>query len=377
MKIVLAPDSFKGSLSAIEVVEAIKKGILSVDSSISICEAPMADGGEGLTDNIVKLYNGKIEYMEVTGPAYRPVKAKYGVLKGNICIIEVAETSGITLLSDNELNPLKTTTLGLGELIKGALDKGYRSFIIGLGGSGTNDGGAGMAAALGYRLLDSDGKDIAYGGGALESLDKIIAENADTRIFESEFTIACDVQNPLCGRNGASRIFGPQKGADENAVEILDRNLKKFSNIIQKCIGKDVADVPGAGAAGGLGAGTIAFLNGKLTEGITIMTSLAELDNKISNADLVFTGEGKCDSQTLNGKTPIGVAKIAKKYGVPVILLAGIIDKGAEALYQNGVTNMYCIKPEDVTVEYSLTHAKELIEKVSAEAYLSFLRKGN
>lgn len=375
MKVVLAPDSFKGSLSAIEVVEAMKKGITSIDPAAVICEAPMADGGEGITDNIVQLFNGRTEYLEVTGPAGKPTKAKYGVFRENICVIEVAETSGITLLAEDELNPLKTTTFGLGELIKAALEKGYRSFIIGLGGSATNDGGAGMAAALGYRLLDKDGNDIAYGGGALSELVRIDAKNADTRIAESEFVIACDVKNPLCGENGASRIFGPQKGADEATVKVLDDNLKNFAGVIRDCLGKDIAEVPGSGAAGGLGGGAIAFLNGRLAEGITIMTELSELDQKIKTADLVLTGEGKCDGQTLNGKTPYGVARIARKYDVPVVMLAGIVGKGAEALYQNGVSKIYCIKPDDVTVEYSLKHADKLVEAASAKAYSEFIQQ--
>lgn len=375
MKVVLAPDSFKGSLSAIEVVEAMKKGITSIDPAAVICEAPMADGGEGITDNIVQLFNGRTEYLEVTGPAGKPTRAKYGVFRENICVIEVAETSGITLLTEDELDPLKTTTFGLGELIKAALDKGYRSFIIGLGGSATNDGGAGMAAALGYRLLDKDGNDIAYGGGALSELASIDAKNADARIAESEFVIACDVKNPLCGENGASRIFGPQKGADEAAVKVLDDNLKNFAEVIKECPDKDIAEVPGSGAAGGLGGGAIAFLNGRLTEGITIMTELSELDQKIKTADLVLTGEGKCDGQTLNGKTPYGVARIAQKYDVPVVMLAGIVGKGAEALYQNGVSDIYCIKPDDVTVEYSLKHADKLVETASAKAYSEFIQQ--
>ena len=375
MKVVLAPDSFKGSLSAIEVVEAMKKGITSIDPAAVICEAPMADGGEGITDNIVQLFNGRTEYLEVTGPAGKPTKAKYGVFRENICVIEVAETSGITLLTEDELNPLKTTTFGLGELIKAALDKGYRSFIIGLGGSATNDGGAGMAAALGYRLLDKDGNDIAYGGGALSELVRIDAKNADTRIAESEFVSACDVKNPLCGENGASRIFGPQKGADEATVKVLDDNLKNFAGVIRDCLGKDIAEVPGSGAAGGLGGGAIALLNGRLAEGITIMTELSELDQKIKTADLVLTGEGKCDGQTLNGKTPYGVARIAQKYDVPVVMLAGIVGKGAEALYQNGVSDIYCIKPDDVTVEYSLKHADKLVEAASAKAYSEFIQQ--
>ena len=223
--------------------------------------------------------------------------------------------------------------------------------------------------------FDKDENDIAYGGGALSELVRIDAKNADTRIAESEFVIACDVKNPLCGENGASRIFGPQKGADEATVKVLDDNLKNFAGVIRDCLGKDIAEVPGSGAAGGLGGGAIAFLNGRLAEGITIMTELSELDQKIKTADLVLTGEGKCDGQTLNGKTPYGVARIAQKYDVPVVMLAGIVGKGAEALYQNGVSDIYCIKPDDVTVEYSLKHADKLVEAASAKAYSEFIQQ--
>lgn len=375
MKVVLAPDSFKGSLSALEVVEAMREGILNVDPDAEIEPAPMADGGEGTTDNVIQAFNGSKEYVEISGPMGKPVTAKYGIFKENKCVIEVAESSGLTLLKPDELDPLHTTTFGLGQLIKDALNKGCRTFVIGLGGSATNDGGAGMAAALGYRLLDAAGNDIPHCGGALNRLSRIAADDVDERIFESDFLIACDVKNPLCGENGASVVFGPQKGADAEAVKLLDDNLKHFAEIIYRDLGKQVADIPGAGAAGGLGAGTVAFLDGKLAEGVSIIAELSELEQKIRGADLVFTGEGKCDSQTLNGKTPYGVAAIAKRNGVPAYIIAGTVGNGIEPLYDNGVKKIYGIKTEEMTVEYSQANARTLIIKTAARAYSEFVEE--
>lgn len=373
MKVVLAPDSFKGSLSALEVAEAMRNGILNVDPYAEIEAAPMADGGEGTCDNVIQAFDGSREYVEISGPVGKPVTAGYGIFQENKCVIEVAESSGLTLLTPEERNPLRTTTYGLGQLIKDALDKGCRTFVIGLGGSATNDGGAGMAAALGYGLLDEGGNPIPCGGGGLDRLSRITTENVDKRIFESDFLIACDVKNPLCGKNGASCIFGPQKGADDDMIKVLDKNLGHFADIIYKDLGKAIADIPGAGAAGGLGAGTVAFLNGKLAEGVTIIAELSELDRKIRGADLVFTGEGKCDSQTLNGKTPFGVASIAKKNNVPAYIIAGIVGSGVEPLYDKGVRKIYGIKTKDMTVEYSLANAKKLITEAASRAYTDFI----
>lgn len=377
MKVVLAPDSFKGSLSALEVAEAMKEGILNVDRNVEIETAPMADGGEGTTDNVIQTFGGSEEYVEVSGPVGRPVTAKYGIFKENKCVIEVAESSGLTLLAPEERDPLMTTTFGLGQLIKDALDKGCRTFVIGLGGSATNDGGAGMAAALGYGLLDEDGNGIPCCGGALDRLARITTDDVDERIFASDFLIACDVKNPLCGENGASRIFGPQKGADDEAVKVLDKNLRHFADIIYRDLGKSIADIPGAGAAGGLGAGAVAFLNGRLAEGVTIIAELSELDRKIRGADLVFTGEGKCDSQTLNGKTPFGVAAVAGRNHVPVYIIAGTVGSGVEPLYDNGVHKIYGIKTAEMTMEYSQANAGKLITEAAARAYEEFLREKN
>lgn len=374
MKIVLAPDSFKGSLSAVEASEAMKEGILAVDRDVEIVQVPMADGGEGTTDNVIQAFGGREEYVEIVDPVGKLVTAKYGIFSENKCVIEAAESSGIMLLKPEEMNPLRTTTFGLGQMIRDALDKGCKTFVIGLGGSATNDGGAGMAMALGYGLLDENGCKIPYGGGALSKLAHITTDNVEQRIFQSDFLIACDVKNPLCGENGASFVFGPQKGADAEAVKLLDHNLKRFASVIEKDLGKSIADIPGAGAAGGLGAGTVAFLDGKLAEGVNIIAELSGLDEKMLGADLVITGEGKCDSQTINGKTPFGVASLARKNNIPVYIIAGYAGEGAEALYEYGVKEIYGIKTDEMTVEYSLANAAKLLTRTTAKAYREFLQ---
>lgn len=375
MKVILAPDSFKGSLTAVEVARAMKKGILDVDSDTIVESAPMADGGEGTTDNLIDVFNGKKQYLKVTGPMGEPVTAKYGIINDDICVVEVAESSGITLIRRDQLDPLKATTYGFGELIKDALDKGCRTFIVGLGGSATNDGGAGMAAALGYRLLDKDGMDIAYGGGALGKLYRITTDNVDQRIFESDFMIACDVKNPLCGENGASFVFGPQKGADEEAVRTLDDNLRHFADVVRDCLGKDILNATGAGAAGGLGGGTIAFLNGKLNNGLDIIAEISDLEGKMDGADLVFTGEGKCDSQTLGGKTPFGVARIAHRKNIPTIIIAGTVGNGIDPIFKLGVEGIYEIRKDGMTLEYAQDNASRLVAETSEKAYRTFLDK--
>lgn len=373
MKAVLAPDSFKGSLTAAEAAEAMKNGILNAAPDTVVETVPMADGGEGTTDNLVDVFGGRKEYLDVMGPTGRHVTAKYGIINDNVCVVEVAESSGLTLVDPGERDPLKATTYGLGELIKDALDKGCRTFIVGLGGSATNDGGAGMAAALGYRFLDKDGNDIPYGGGSLDRLCHITAEGADHRIFESDFMIACDVKNPLCGENGASCVFGPQKGADDTDVRVLDDNLRHLADIVKEYLGKDIADIPGAGAAGGLGGGAVAFLNGRLKNGLDIIAEISGLEEKMRDADIVFTGEGKCDSQTLGGKTPFGVSKIACRNNVPVMIIAGTVGDGIEPMYKMGVKGIYGIKKTGMSMEYAQANAKNLVEQTAEKAYRDFL----
>lgn len=373
MRIVLAPDSFKGSATAIEVCRAMNDGIQRVSHDNEVVFAPMADGGEGTVENLTTAYNGETIKVQVTGPAGDTVLAEYGILNGELCIIEVAETSGLTLVAEKERNPLTATTYGLGQIITDALDKGCRTFVIGLGGSATNDGGCGMASALGYEFEFEDGIKIPAGGGSLKGLKAIKTDKADKRIFESDFRIACDVKNPLCGENGASYIFGPQKGATEEMLPVLDENLKNLAEVIRRDLGKDVLDVPGAGAAGGLGAGAIAFLNGNLYEGVKIIAELLELEDQIKKSDIVFTGEGRCDLQTLGGKTPFGVASIASKYGIPSVIIAGDVDSRLKASQIEGEIEIIGIKTEGMTLEYARGHVYNLISDATKASFTEFV----
>lgn len=366
MKILIAPDSFKGSLSAMEVADSIEKGINKVINDAVVEKVPMADGGEGTVQSLVDATNGEIISIKVRDPLLREITASYGILGDKkTAVIEMAEASGLPLLLKDERNPLLTTTYGTGELIRDALDKGCRNIIIGIGGSATNDGGFGMLIALGARFLDHNGKEIGFGGGNLGKLHKIDLDGMDPRIKECTFTAACDVDNPLCGPRGASYIFGPQKGADENTVEILDENLMHYAIVIKDNFNIDIREVPGAGAAGGLGGGLYAFLNAELKRGIEIVISITELEKKVREADLVFTGEGMIDLQTTFGKTPYGVAKVAKKYGVPVIAIAGSIGKDAEVLYEKGFDSIFSILVKPMNLEEAMTEGKLLVENTA------------
>lgn len=362
MKIVIAPDSYKGSLTAKEACSAMERGVLKAVPDAEIITVPMSDGGEGTTRSLVDSLGGTIIECEVKNPLEIPVTASYGILSDGTAVIEMAEASGLTLIKRDQRDPMITTTYGTGELIKDALDRGCRGFILGIGGSATNDGGAGMAQALGFRLLDSNGRQIPFGGAGLAGIVRIDTSKADARIGESRFTVACDVDNPLCGPNGASNVFGPQKGATAEMVDILDKNLDHFADIIGRDMGVRVKDVPGAGAAGGLGAGMLAFLNASLKKGVDIIIDAVELKEKLKGADLVITGEGGCDFQTVNGKTPFGVAKTAQRLGVPAIIIAGTIGEGTEKLYDYGVTGIFTLVNGPVTLDDAIKNAGRLIE---------------
>jgi glycerate kinase len=341
MKIVVAPDSFKGSLTAEEVSNAIEQGVREIFPEAEIVKIPMADGGDGTVQCLVNATGGEILRKKVTGPLGDEVLASYGILGDKkTAVIEMAEASGLTLIPDNKRNPLITTTYGTGQLIKSALDQGCRKMIIGIGGSATNDGGAGMVQALGAKLLDKDGEEIDFGGGELKKIFQIDTKYLDNRLSETKVLIASDVSNPLCGPKGASQIYGPQKGATPEAIKELDESLAYFAKIIERDLNKDVKDIPGAGAAGGLGASLIAFLDAELRPGIEIIIEIVKLEQAIKDTDLVITGEGKIDSQTIYGKAPIGVAKIAKKYNVPVIAVAAIISDDADIVHQYGIDNL-------------------------------------
>lgn len=362
MKILVAPDSFKGSLSSKEVLKAISEGIRrAIDIDAEIVGLPIADGGEGTVDALITSLGGKIIDVDVLGPLGNVVKGYFGVLNDGTAVIEMAASSGLNLVPNDMRNPLITTTYGVGQLIKEALDAGCRKFIIGLGGSATNDGGAGMIQALGVKLLDEDGKDIPYGGGNLHKLKKVDTSSIDKRVYESSFIVASDVTNPLCGEYGASAVYGPQKGATPEMVEILDRNLKHYSSVIKETLGKDFSDVPGAGAAGGLGFSLMAFLNAKIRSGIDIVMEASNIDEKVKSCDIVITGEGNTDFQTAYGKAPAGIARIAKKYGKPVVILSGGLGKNYKDLYDVGVTSMFSIVDRPMTLQEAMINAKKLI----------------
>lgn len=365
--IVLAPDSFKESMTAKEVCVAMERGIKKVNSNIQCIHVPMADGGEGTMQSLVDATGGEVYSLEVVGPLGNKVKAEYGILgNGEIGVLEMASASGIHLVSLEERNPLITTTYGTGELIKACLDRGVKKLLIGIGGSATNDGGVGVIQALGGRLLDKEGNELGFGGGELEKLDRIDLTNFDRRLKDVVIEVACDVSNPLCGENGASYIFGPQKGASVEMIKILDNNLKHYAKVIKEQFGKDVLEIAGAGAAGGLGAGLMVFLNGNLKKGIEIVIEYSGLEKKVKNCDMVWTGEGSIDFQTQYGKTPLGVATVAKKYNKPVVALAGRVGDDIDILYEKGIDSIFGIMRGVTTIDEALKNGKENIERTSA-----------
>jgi len=376
MKIVVAPDSFKGSLTAIEVSDAIEKGIREIFPEAEIIKIPMADGGEGTVQCLVNATRGKILEEKVIGPLGDEVLASYGILADKkTAVIEMAAASGLTLVPEGKRNPLITTTYGTGQLIKAALDKGCRKMIIGIGGSATNDGGAGMVQALGVKLLDQEGEEIGFGGGELKKIIRIDISCLDNRLSNTKVLVASDVNNPLCGPKGASRIYGPQKGATPEVIEELDKSLAHFAELIKRDLYKDIKDVPGAGAAGGLGSSLMTFLNAELRPGIEIIIEVVKLEQAIKDADLVITGEGKIDSQTIYGKAPIGVAKIAKKYTIPVIAVAAIIGDDADIVHQYGISSLISVSGQPMRLDEPLPN-KVLLIKNSIKQSMRAIKTG-
>lgn len=372
MKIVIAPDSFKGSLTAIEVSNALEQGVKKVYPEARVVKIPMADGGEGTVQCLVNATQGVMHEKEVIGPLGEPVIASFGILGDqNTAVLEMASASGLPLVPPEKKNPLITTTFGTGQLIKEAMDHECSKMIIGIGGSATNDGGAGMVQALGARLLDKNKQEIGYGGEHLARLNRIDISKMDARIKKINILVASDVQNPLCGPTGASRIYGAQKGATEEMIITLDHALSHFADIIKCDLDKDIRNIPGAGAAGGLGAGLMAFLDAELKPGIDIVINAVHLDEIIKNADLVITGEGEINGSTIYGKTPIGVARVAKKYQIPVVSISALIDKSGLIVKEHGID--YLIKPENppMHMEYSKPRKMELLSKTMLE----FLKK--
>lgn len=368
MKIVIASDSFKGSASTLEVAASIEKGIKRAykeNENIDILKLPIADGGEGTVDALVQGLSGEYREVQASDPLGRRIIAKYGIINQDTAIIEMAEASGITLLKEEELNPLITTTYGTGELIKSAMESGIRKIYVGLGGSATNDGGVGMAQALGISFRDKKGQEIENGGGELKRIEKIDFTNIHPLIKETEITIISDVDNPLCGLNGASHIYGPQKGADLKMVELLDKNLHHLGQKIKEFTKKDIMKIKGSGAAGGLGGGLIAFCDADINQGIDLILDIINIDMYLKEADLVITGEGKIDRQSIFGKVPVGVAKRAKKYNLPVIAITGSMEKGGELVYEEGIDLVIDIINRPMELEYAIEEVDGLIQEAA------------
>lgn len=355
MKITVAIDSFKGSLSSFEAGNAVKEAVMSLNSETEVFVCPIADGGEGTVEAMSLAMNGKIVSLEVQGPLCKKVKAEYAVLEDGVtAVIEMSAAAGITLISEQERNPLYTTTYGVGEIIKDAISKGCRKFIVGIGGSATNDGGTGMLKALGYRFLDKSGKDIPLGAIGLKDLVKIETDSVLAKLSDCSFRIACDVKNPLCGKSGCSVVYGPQKGADEKMILDMDLWLENYSQIAKTVSSKADANYEGTGAAGGLGFAFLGFTNAVLQSGIDIVLDEIGLEEKIKSSDLVITGEGRLDGQSVMGKAPIGVAGLAKKYGKKVIAFSGCVTDDAVLCNDYGIDAFFPILRQVVSLAEAL-----------------------
>ena len=364
MKVLIAPDSYKGCLSAIEVAEAIERGVLAAVPDAQVDKVPMADGGEGTVDALLVAIGGKKVPVRVLDPLGREVESFYGVTTDGVALIEMAAASGLPMLDKDERDPLHTTTYGTGQLIRAALEAGCRHIIIGIGGSATNDGGMGMAQALGAVFRDKDGAIIERGDGESTGLVcDIDVSGMMPELSDCVIDVACDVSNPLCGATGASAVFGPQKGATPELIAQLDANLAHYARVINACLSRDVAQIPGAGAAGGLGAGLMAFTNAKLRPGCDIVIEAARLAERIAQCDLVFTGEGQTDFQTIYGKVPAGIGTVAKSVGVPVVCLSGAVRHGFEEIYECGVTAALSITTRPMTLAESIKRAPVLLER--------------
>jgi glycerate kinase len=364
MNVIIAPDSFKESLSSLEVAMAVEAGFKEIFPGVHATKLPIADGGEGTAEALVSATGGKIVSATVTGPLGDKIEAFYGVCgDGKTAIIEMAAASGLDLLSVEQRNPLITTSYGTGELIKHALNAGYRDFIVGIGGSATNDAGAGMLQALGVRLLKSDGGEIGLGGENLASLSQIDISGIDPRVGESRIEVACDVNNPLTGPAGASAIFGPQKGATPEMVQRLDACLGHFALLIKRDLNQDIEQLPGAGAAGGMGAALVAFLHAALRPGVEIVIELTGFRKLVQSADLVITGEGRIDGQSIFGKAPVGIAQVAKEYGVPVIAFAGSLGTDVDVVREHGIDAVFSVVNAPCTLEEALSKAGDNVRK--------------
>ena len=372
MKVAAAIDSFKGSMTSLEVAAAFEKGVKKVYKDAEFIKIPLADGGEGTVKALIDNLDGKMVNIKVKDPLMRDIDSFYGISgDGKTAVIEMAAASGLPLLSPDERNPLKATTFGTGELIKDALEKGCREFIIGIGGSATNDAGTGMLSALGYIFLDENGNELEPNGENLINIKSFKDDKVMKEVSEAKFLIACDVDNPFYGTNGAAHVYGKQKGATGDIIKILDDGMRNFSNVIEKIKKTDISNISGSGAAGGLGGAFTAFFNSELKPGIDIITEKIELENKINSSDYVITGEGRIDFQSAMGKTPSGVAKLAKKYGIPVIAIGGSVDDEIGNIYDCGITAAFSILDSPMTLGEAMDtkNAQRLVEKTAEQIF--------
>lgn len=374
MKIVIAPNALKGSLTAVEAAHTMAEGVFNISDDFETVKVPVADGGDGLVDVCIENLNGEKISVLVKDPLFREITAVYCWLADKkTAVVEMANTSGLVLLEKKEQNPLKTTTFGTGELIRHALDAGAKKIIVGVGGSATTDGGIGMAAALGVKFLDQNNKEIIPAGENLICVTKIDISGLDQRIKNTDIEIVCDVDNTLSGEHGAARVYGPQKGADAESVELLEKGLKNLADIIQKQLGIDVLKLKGGGAAGGLGAGLYAFLNGKLKRGVDVVLDMVGLDAKLKGASLVLTSEGQIDNQTAFGKAPSGVAERAKKSGIPCIAIAGGINGDISELHKIGIDAVFSLCPKPMSLSEAMDSSAELLKNATEQAVRSFV----
>ena len=369
LRIVIAPQAFKHSIGAHAAAAAIQRGIRSAIPDAETTLIPVADGGDGTLAALIDTTGGQFHQATVTGPLGDPLAAQWGVMgDGQTAVIEMALASGLALIPDDRRDPRRATTYGAGQLMQAALDAGYTRIIVGLGGSATNDGGAGMAAALGVRFRDASGNDLPPGGAALANLAHIDTSALHPGLADATIIGATDVTNPLCGDTGASAIFGPQKGATPEMVAELDACLSNFAAVVKSDLGIDVLDTPGSGAAGGLGAGLIAFAGAELRSGIDMVCDVLDFDQHAAGADLVITGEGRADRSTAFDKAPVGIARRAQSFGVPTILLAGSLGPGYDLLYEHGINAILPVQEEPATLEYSLQNGAELLERAAERA---------
>lgn len=380
MRVIIAPDSFKGSISSSQAAAAVERGILraaaKADRKMEIIKIPIADGGEGTVEAIVTGAGGEIVPARVLDPLGREIDSFFGILPDRTGVIEMAAASGLNLIKPEERNPLITTSFGTGQLILKALEAGCTRLIIGLGGSATNDGGVGMAQALGVKFLDQNQQPIGFGGGELGKIEKIDLSGLDPKLAGTTVIVASDVKNVLCGPDGASAVYGPQKGATPEMVAVLDRNLGHLAEKVKADLGKDIALVPGSGAAGGLGGGMLAFLDAEIRPGIEIVMELTGFREKVREADLVITGEGATDFQTMFGKVPYGVAQVAREYGKPVICISGTLGKDYQKLYEAGIGAFFSIVNRPMTLEEAMERGEELLETTAENIMNTYFMGG-